>query len=142
MQPAATRHAGKPSIASVANSGSRLGARGSHQGSHRRRHGILRDSSLSSKLDADVIECPVCGYAGLKSKPYEQWPPSPDIELVPPYEEVLGRPSYEICPRCGFEFGNDDNPGTAPPVSFEEYRREWEARGSPWFSEPPGGDAT
>src|SRR5437588_9596459 len=105
MQPGATRHAGKPSIASVANSGSRLGARGSHQGSHRRRHGILRDSLLSSKPDADVIECPVCGYVGLAANPYEQWPPPPEVDLTPPYEQVLGHPSYEICPRCGFEFG-------------------------------------
>lgn len=27
---------------------------------------------------------------------------------------------------CNFEFGNDDNPGTAAPQSFEDYRREWE----------------
>ncbi len=29
--------------------------------------------------------------------------------------------------RCGFEFGNDDNPGTEPPVSFDKNRSEWEA---------------
>lgn len=74
-------------------------------------------------------ECPVCGYRGLQQKPYALWPPPPDVELAPPYEDVLGAPSYEVCPRCGFEFGNDDNPGTAAPVSFEEYRREWEADG-------------
>jgi hypothetical protein len=45
--------------------------------------------------------------------------------LTPPYEDVLGRPSYEVCPQCEFEFGNDDNPGTGHPVSFEEYRRAW-----------------
>ena len=83
-----------------------------------------------------MYECPVCGYAGLKVMPYGVWPPPVDAELSPPYDESLGRPSYEVCARCRYEFGNDDNPGTAQPVSFEEYRAEWEARGSPWFSEP------
>jgi hypothetical protein len=34
---------------------------------------------------------------------------------------------------CAFEFGNDDNPGTAEPMSFAEYRAEWVARGRPVF---------
>jgi len=80
-----------------------------------------------------VIECPVCGYVGLRSVPYETWPPPADLLLTPPYEDFLGRPSYEVCPRCGFEFGTDDNPGTGKPVSFEEYLQEWKAEGSPWF---------
>jgi hypothetical protein len=83
-----------------------------------------------------MYECPVCGFPGLTTKPYEQWPPPDEIELSPPYEDFLGRPSYEVCPRCGFEFGNDDNPGTGAPRSFENYRKEWESRGSPWFSKP------
>jgi hypothetical protein len=53
--------------------------------------------------------------------------------LTPPYEDQLGMPSYEVCPNCGFEFGNDDNPGTAQPESFENYRADWEAEGSPRF---------
>lgn len=52
---------------------------------------------------------------------------------MPPYEDALGSPSYEACPNCGFEFGNDDNPGTAPPSSFAEYRAEWLAEGSQRF---------
>jgi hypothetical protein len=88
-----------------------------------------------------MYECPVCGYPGLRVKPYELWPPPADLELTPPYEDLLGRASYEVCPRCAFEFGNDDNPGTgASPSSFDEYRREWEARGSPWFAEPEDAD--
>ena len=80
-------------------------------------------------------ECPVCGNVGLQAKPYEAWPPpQPVDELQPPYQDVLGEPSYEVCRRCSFEFGNDDNPGTAPPVSFADYRRDWEAAGR-----PPGG---
>jgi hypothetical protein len=84
-----------------------------------------------------VYECPVCGHAGLSAKPYERWPPPPNTLLRPPYESTLGLPSYDVCPRCGFEFGNDDNPGTAEPQSFEDYRREWEADGRPWFAPPP-----
>jgi hypothetical protein len=55
------------------------------------------------------------------------------MELVPPYEALLGRPSYEVCPSCGFEFGNDDNPGIGEPDSFESYRREWTKAGRPIF---------
>jgi hypothetical protein len=55
------------------------------------------------------------------------------MELSPPYEDLLGRASYEVCSQCGFEFGFDDNPGTGKPMSFEQYRAEWEADGSPWF---------
>jgi hypothetical protein len=33
---------------------------------------------------------------------------------------------------CEFEFGNDDDPGEgADPISFAEYRADWESRGSP-----------
>jgi hypothetical protein len=71
-----------------------------------------------------MYECPVCGSAELTVKPYEYWPPPAGLDLTPPYEHVLGRPSYEVCSNCGFEFGNDDNPGTASAVSFEGYRAE------------------
>lgn len=77
-----------------------------------------------------MVECPVCGSNELTVNPYEAWPPPPAIELSPPYEDLLGRPSYELCPNCGFEFGNDDNPGTALPISFEAYRAQWVAGGS------------
>ena len=39
---------------------------------------------------------------------------------------------------CAFEFGNDDNPGTADPMSFAEYRAEWEIPGSARCSAPGG----
>jgi hypothetical protein len=80
-----------------------------------------------------LIQCPVCGAEELTVKPYQQWPPTPGAVLSPPYEDHLGPPSYEVCPSCGFEFGNDDNPGTSVPASFEEYREEWVRRGSPRF---------
>lgn len=79
-----------------------------------------------------MYDCPVCGHPGLEQSPYEVWPPPADLELTPPYEDFLGQPSYEVCPRCGFEFGNDDNPGTgATPASFDGYRRDWQSRDSP-----------
>lgn len=87
-----------------------------------------------------MYSCPVCGHDGLAQKPYEVWPPPSDLELSPPYEDLLGAPSYEVCQRCGFEFGNEDNPGTSAPISFEDYRREWEARGSPWSGSPAAGE--
>ena len=85
-----------------------------------------------------MIACPVCGAEELTVKPYEHWPPPRDATLSPPYEDLLGRPSYEVCPNCGFEFGNDDNPGgEARPSSFDDYRREWQQRGSPRFWSRP-----
>lgn len=82
-----------------------------------------------------MFTCPVCSFPGLSSAPYAIWPPPDGTELTPPYEDQLGMPSYEVCPRCGFEFGNDDNPGTAEPSSFEQYRLEWVADGRPWFDD-------
>jgi hypothetical protein len=79
--------------------------------------------------------CPVCGSPELTQPPYRKWPPPLGLLLTPPYEDQLGRPSYEVCPSCGFEFGNDDNPGTAAPVSFAQYRTEWESEGSPRFDQ-------
>lgn len=80
--------------------------------------------------------CPVCGSAELERAPYATWPPPDDLTLIPPYEDQLGMPSYEVCPNCGFEFGNDDNPGTAPPSSFAEYLADWESDGRPRFDAP------
>ena len=81
-----------------------------------------------------MFECPVCQFVGLRAKPYAVWPPPKSLAISPPYEDWLGRPTYEVCPMCAFEFGNDDNPGTADPMSFAEYRAEWEERGRPVFS--------
>jgi hypothetical protein len=58
--------------------------------------------------------------------------PLPD-GLTPPYVQWLGKPSYEVCLCCGFEFGNDDEPGTAEPVSFETYLKDWIEGGAIWF---------
>ncbi len=78
--------------------------------------------------------CPCCGYQGLEARPYENLfhVPVPH-DLEPPYSVHFGMPSYEVCSCCGFEFGNDDEPGTGTPVSFQEYLEEWVAYGSVWF---------
>lgn len=96
--------------------------------------GIWFPNTFASRGDL-YVDCPVCEQPTLSQKPYERWPPPRQMEIAPPYEDFLGRPSYEVCARCGFEFGNDDNPGTGPPKSFSEYRREWQARGSLVFDD-------
>jgi hypothetical protein len=79
--------------------------------------------------------CPVCGYPLLKVNPYRNMPPPPWAQHEdPPYEFRYGQASYEICECCGFEFGNDDNPGTSSAETFEQYRRQWISDGAQWFS--------
>jgi hypothetical protein len=78
--------------------------------------------------------CPCCGYAGLEQPPYERLAQPPfDIPCGPPYATCLGDPSYDVCDCCGFEFGNDDDPGTAEPDSFGTYLAKWVAAGCQWF---------
>jgi hypothetical protein len=78
--------------------------------------------------------CPCCGYSGLDVPAYRELGPPPwSHPGPPPYEQYYGNASYDVCACCGFEFGNDDNPGTAPPSSFAEYRREWIVSGCQWF---------
>lgn len=91
--------------------------------------------SCAHELRRLAATCPVCGSPELTQPPYRKWPPPIGVLLSPPYEDQLGRPSYEVCPKCGFEFGNDDNPGTAAPVSFALFRTEWESEGSPRFGQ-------
>ncbi len=59
--------------------------------------------------------CLVCGFDNL----YE-----------PPYSNGVG--SYEICPCCGFQFGNDDFPDKNSQIS--KWREEWIKNGCIWFS--------
>jgi hypothetical protein len=59
--------------------------------------------------------CPVCDYPKLSEPPRSEF----------------GGGSFEICPSCGFQFGvNDDDEG----ISYETWRRRWEAAGMPWSS--------
>lgn len=80
------------------------------------------------------FNCPCCGYGGLTQPSYRRLVSVSAVRgLLPPYEQYFGNPSYEVCLCCGFEFGNDDNPGTGTPASFEEYLREWVRSGCEWF---------
>lgn len=85
-------------------------------------------------MNAESLLCPVCGFT-LQLPPYSGYegPASSALPTEPPYEDFLGTPSYEVCRCCGFEFGNDDNPGTSSPESFEDYRAAWLASGGKWF---------
>lgn len=89
--------------------------------------------------------CPCCGFDGLTCPPYREMKDvtaAATNKVTPPYAMAYGMPSYDVCDCCGFEFGNDDEPGgTAAPNSFESYRREWIANGCDWFcpeSKPVG----
>jgi hypothetical protein len=95
------------------------------------------DTAFPKTMDnAELHFCPCCGYAGLAAPAYAKLGPPPwNHPGPPPYEQWYGLPSYEVCACCGFEFGNDDNPGTAAPSSFEKYQREWIDKGCPWFRE-------
>ena len=49
--------------------------------------------------------CPCCGWTGLSSLPYAGCPGELPAGAEPPYEDLFGRPSYEVCLCCGFELG-------------------------------------
>jgi hypothetical protein len=95
---------------------------------------------LIARLQADapenpVFACPVCGFNGLDTRPYEVWPPPAGVSIAPPYSDALGFPSYEVCLDCAYEFGNDDDPGQGiAGLSFEAYRIQWIASGYPDLS--------
>ena len=77
--------------------------------------------------------CPCCGYLGLSMPSYAHALRPPfSKEISPPYSQYLGEPSYQVCPCCGYEFGNDDEPGTGAPISFERYLRDWINQGCIW----------
>jgi hypothetical protein len=74
----------------------------------------------------------VCGYPGL---------------LDPPYDDVSGGGSDEICPCCGTQFGYDDFSGDDPVLRRQRWtslRERWVAAGMAWWSKsrppPPGWD--
>lgn len=97
-------------------------------------------------MDGAGFTCPVCGYTGLARRPYAKMMKGPPLseDLDPPYSTFMGEPSYEVCSCCGFEFGNDDEPGTgAAGASFAEYRAQWLEDGANWFEpslQPAGWD--
>jgi hypothetical protein len=65
----------------------------------------------------EIPRCPVCDYA-LDEQPWSS----------------AGGGSYEICPRCGIQFGYTDDAGgdlKARQRLYAEWRREWRSAGSP-----------
>lgn len=85
--------------------------------------------------------CPCCGYPDLDRPAYAAMPATLDPLPLPPYGAHWGAPSYEVCDCCGFEFGNEDDPGTAAPITFSDYLADWIADGERWFApgkRPPG----
>jgi hypothetical protein len=58
--------------------------------------------------------CPVCGYP----------------ELDEPHTDLIGEPTYAICPCCGTQFGADDL-----VLDHAALRRAWIADGAHWWSE-------
>jgi predicted RNA-binding Zn-ribbon protein involved in translation (DUF1610 family) len=85
------------------------------------------------KAAVATFTCPCCGFSGLSSNPYRALPPPPWKEEAhgrPPYCRKHGDASYEVCDCCGFEFGNDDEPGTAAPSTFQWFdpkkkKKDW-----------------
>jgi hypothetical protein len=89
----------------------------------------------SSAPKPPPYSCPCCGYVGLDYPAYAKTTGFPiEVTGEPPYLLTLGDPSYGVCPCCGFEFGNDDDPGgNIPGSTFSEYLGAWIAEGSAWF---------
>jgi hypothetical protein len=85
-------------------------------------------------MKSESYTCPCCGYVGLNCPAYADLRGDELIRgAIPPYSTKFGLPSYEVCKCCGFEFGNDDEPGTGKPMSFEGYLHSWESSGCQWF---------
>ena len=85
-------------------------------------------------MNLELFTCPCCGYVGLNARPYARLPRHSIVRgLTPPYADHFGLASYEVCHCCGFEFGNDDDPGTAAGESFEQFLTDWVSDGCKWF---------
>lgn len=79
--------------------------------------------------------CPCCGYDKLLFKPYEKDIAFPlDNNLSIPYSKHLGEPSYGVCECCGYEYGNDDEPGTSDGLTFFQFLKKWINNGCKWFN--------
>ena len=89
---------------------------------------------MRMEITTPKFVCPSCGYPELDSPPYARMSPPPWLHHgSPPYGQPYEEPSCEVCACCGFEFGNDDGPGTAPPKTFAEYLADWIDSGCLWF---------
>jgi hypothetical protein len=93
---------------------------------------LRREQPLGARI-LTYYAFPVCDSAGSRRQALRgvatAWQVSTSCRPIDTNSDA--RPT--TCLRCGFEFGNDDDPGTAAPVSFDQYRDEWEAEDRPWF---------
>lgn len=67
--------------------------------------------------------CPVCGFDQLADRPYL----------------ASGKPSYEYCDCCAYQFGYTDG---NKHISHQDWRERWVEAGMPWDwgqSAPPTG---
>lgn len=93
-------------------------------------------------LDNNRYHCPVCGFKGFDKKAYKDMPEMPyplDENIKPPYENIWGEPSFDVCSCCSFEPGNCDHE-LFGAQSFSTLLREWFVEGNAtWFdpSEKP-----
>lgn len=62
---------------------------------------------------SSINNCRVCGF----------------YMIDEPWGEDGETPTYEICPCCGVEFGNEDY----TLESTKEYRKTWLSTGAKWF---------
>lgn len=76
------------------------------------RKNIDKDKSLVHKPAQNGF-CKVCGY----KLNYQPW------------GEDGKTPSFDICPCCGVEFGNEDY----TEESLKDYRAKWISEGAQWF---------
>lgn len=65
--------------------------------------------------ESSINHCRVCGW----------------YMMDPPWGEDGLTPTYEICPCCGVEFGNEDY----TKESTLEYRKKWLSNSAKWFKE-------
>lgn len=84
-----------------------------------------------------MFVCPCCGYDKIDVLPYSNILSVRKVEgLSPPYQSLLGNPSYEVCPCCHFEYGFDDNPGgDSKGLSFGDHLWAWVIDGMQWLDE-------
>jgi hypothetical protein len=67
----------------------------------------------------EAMWCPACGFQ-LDFKPWEET-----------------SASFEICPSCGIQFGYDDAGPDDRRTYYDQWRHNWQAGGSKWWSKRP-----
>ncbi len=80
-----------------------------------------------------MFECPVCQFVGLRRQPYATWPPPEGLAITPPYDDWLGRGDLRGLPDVRVRVWVRRRSRHRRPMSFAEYRADWESRGSPVF---------